>query len=120
MKSATVFNTLGGFAASCVSNDRAFGLSPLETIAMNGSNFGLSQMYAESHRSDLLREAEHMRRLDEARQRVAPAAPFGGVIAAVRARLGASLVSLGHRLQKHERSHGAETVPTTATLRLAR
>jgi hypothetical protein len=113
-------DALGAPRASTKPTLLAFGLASQESIAMMGNNLALNHIYADARRHDLLREAEHDRRLRQAERRIRRLAAVAGFVAAVRSAAGVALVRAGERLQGVGGANPADAVPSVATLRLAR
>ena len=95
-----------------------------ERTTMYTVNLGLSHVYAESRRQDMLAEAERARTVAEAQVTTrADRRTAATAVAAMRQRIGTAMVRAGERLQG---AHGAEAVPSgdapsaAGALRIAR
>ena len=93
-----------------------------ERTTMYTVNLGLSHVYAESRRQDMLAEAERARRLDEVARAERRRSAVAPAVASLRRRVGTALVLAGERIARGAGSAepAADTVPRIATLRCAR
>ncbi len=92
----------------------------MERNAMYPGSIHLAHIHASERRNDMLVEAAHARRINEALQGRPPRVGIAGAASNLRHRIGVALVRVGHRLQHSAAQPATDPNAPLTTLRTAR